>query len=193
MVDEVRSDEIIPMLDAMASGGDGSLCTCHVQRGVNPLTRTVSLVMRGADALSEHEAHQLIATAVDLIVHLDLYDEPNDAAGTGGGRRRVVGEGGRIATAVVFAPGPDRLRSGDRPRVPAGPPSPPASIPRTSTLSIVIRRTVSGGEPARRTGRCAVRGRAAAGGLGWYGTSTPARPARPVTFARRHTSSGWRH
>lgn len=117
IVGEVRSDEIIPMLDAMASGGDGSLCTCHVKRGVNPLTRMVSLAMRGADALSEHAAHQLIATAVDLIVHLDLYDEPAGATGTGGGRRRVVsqvlevtgvGEGGRVATNVVFAPGPDR-------------------------------------------------------------------------------------
>lgn len=114
IVGEVRSDEIIPMLDAMASGGDGSLCTLHVKRGVNPLTRMVSLAMRGADALSEHAAHQLIATAVDLIVHIDLIDEP---AQLGHGTRcRVVsqvlevtgvGEGGRVATNEIFAPGPD--------------------------------------------------------------------------------------
>lgn len=116
IVGEVRSDEIIPMLDAMASGGDGSLCTLHVKRGVNPLTRMVSLAMRGADALSEHAAHQLIATAVDLIVHIDLIDEPALFGTAAGARRRVVsqvlevtgvGEGGRVATNEVFAPGPD--------------------------------------------------------------------------------------
>lgn len=114
IVGEVRSDEIIPMLDAMASGGDGSLCTLHVKRGVNPLTRMVSLAMRGADALSEHAAHQLIATAVDLIVHIDLVDEAGNA---GGDRRRVisqvlevtgVGEGGRVAANEIFTPGSDR-------------------------------------------------------------------------------------
>lgn len=116
IVGEVRSDEIIPMLDAMASGGDGSLCTLHVKRGVNPLTRMVSLAMRGADALSEHAAHQLIATAVDLIVHIDLIDEAARPGGGAATRRRMVsqvlevtgvGEGGRVATNEIFTPGPD--------------------------------------------------------------------------------------
>jgi Flp pilus assembly CpaF family ATPase len=74
----------------------------------------VSLAMRGTDALSEHAAHQLIATAVDLIVHIDLIDEPAQLGH--GARRRVVsqvlevtgvGEGGRAATNEVFAPGQD--------------------------------------------------------------------------------------
>ncbi len=117
IVGEVRSDEIIPMLDAMASGGDGSLCTLHVKRGVNPLTRMVSLAMRGTDALSEHAAHQLIATAVDLIVHIDLHDEATPDGHTADRQRRVVsqvlevtgvGEGGRVATNEIFAPGADR-------------------------------------------------------------------------------------
>jgi Flp pilus assembly CpaF family ATPase len=124
LVGEVRAEEIIPMLEAMASGGDGSFCTLHVKRGVNPLTRMVSLAMRGPAPLTESAACHLIATAVDLIVQLDYVDEIG-ADGLSTRRRAVsdvwevtgVGEAGRVATNHLFGPGPDGLA------VPATPPA----------------------------------------------------------------------
>lgn len=126
LVGEVRSAEIIPMLEAMASGGDGSFCTLHVKRGVNPLTRMVSLAMRGPQPLSESAAQHLLATAVDLIVQLDYTDEI-DPAGTPTHRRTVcdlwevtgIGEAGRVATNHIFSRGPDGL---------AAPATPPARL-----------------------------------------------------------------
>lgn len=113
MVGEVRSVEAVPMLEAMVSGGAGSMCTIHavspdevVERLMVPVTRT---------GLTDTAAYRLIASAIDLVVYVDGIDERDvtDAAGRPGRMHRFIshvtevtgrGEGSGVATGTVFAP-----------------------------------------------------------------------------------------
>jgi Flp pilus assembly CpaF family ATPase len=70
LVGEVRRDEIMPMLEAMNSGQDGSMCTLHANSPAEAFDRILILGLRGGLALSERAIHILVGMAVDLIVHL---------------------------------------------------------------------------------------------------------------------------
>ncbi|MFD0067363.1 CpaF family protein [Streptomyces sp. NPDC056690] len=114
IVGEVRSTEIVPMLQAMSAGGSGSMCTMHVRRPHAIVSRLVQLCTEAG--MATDAAHHLIASSVDVVVYLTYLDE----TGLGGRRHRfvshvyevhdVVGEAGRPTTTEVFAP------SGTEPR-----------------------------------------------------------------------------
>ena len=70
LVGEVRRDEIMPMLEAMNSGQDGSMCTLHANSPAEAFDRILILGLRGGLALAERAIHILVGMAVDLIVHL---------------------------------------------------------------------------------------------------------------------------
>ncbi|MER7817121.1 ATPase, T2SS/T4P/T4SS family [Streptomyces sp. NPDC096153] len=113
IVGEVRSAEIVPMLNAMSSGGSGSMCTLHVRA---PHAITARLVQLCTEAgMATEAAHHLIASAIDIVVYLTYLDE----TAIGGRKHRfvshihevhdVVGEGGRPTISELFAPtGPER-------------------------------------------------------------------------------------
>ncbi|HSR85595.1 MAG TPA: CpaF/VirB11 family protein [Streptosporangiaceae bacterium] len=70
LVGEVRRGEIMPMLEAMNSGQDGSMCTLHANSPTEAFDRILILGLRGGLALSERAIHVLVGMAVDLVVHL---------------------------------------------------------------------------------------------------------------------------
>jgi Flp pilus assembly CpaF family ATPase len=70
LVGEVRLDEIMPMLEAMNSGQDGSMCTLHANSPAEAFDRILILGLRGGLALAERAIHILVGMAVDLVVHL---------------------------------------------------------------------------------------------------------------------------
>jgi len=70
LVGEVRRDEIMPMLEAMNSGQDGSMCTMHANSPTEAFDRILILGLRGGLALAERAIHILVGMAVDLIVHI---------------------------------------------------------------------------------------------------------------------------
>lgn len=70
LVGEVRRDEIMPMLEAMNSGQDGSMCTLHANSPSEAFDRVLILGLRGGLALAERAIHILVGMAVDLIVHV---------------------------------------------------------------------------------------------------------------------------
>jgi Flp pilus assembly CpaF family ATPase len=70
LVGEVRRDEIMPMLEAMNSGQEGSMCTLHANSPAEAFDRILILGLRGGLALAERAIHILVGMAVDLIVHL---------------------------------------------------------------------------------------------------------------------------
>jgi Flp pilus assembly CpaF family ATPase len=70
LVGEVRRDEIMPMLEAMNSGQDGSMCTLHANSPAEAFDRILILGLRGGLALAERAIHILVGMAVDLVVHL---------------------------------------------------------------------------------------------------------------------------
>jgi Flp pilus assembly CpaF family ATPase len=70
LVGEVRRGEIMPMLEAMNSGQEGSMCTMHANSPVELFDRILILGLRGGLALAERAIHVLVGMAVDLIVHI---------------------------------------------------------------------------------------------------------------------------
>jgi Flp pilus assembly CpaF family ATPase len=70
LVGEVRRNEIMPMLEAMNSGQEGSMCTLHANSPAEAFDRILILGLRGGLAISERAIYVLVGMAVDLIVHL---------------------------------------------------------------------------------------------------------------------------
>jgi Flp pilus assembly CpaF family ATPase len=70
LVGEVRRTEIMPMLEAMNSGQDGSMCTLHANSPTEAFDRILILGLRGGLALAERAIHILVGMAVDLIIHV---------------------------------------------------------------------------------------------------------------------------
>jgi len=70
IVGEVRRDEILPMLEAMNSGQEGSMCTLHANSPAEAFDRILILGLRGGLALADRAIHILVGMAVDLIVHV---------------------------------------------------------------------------------------------------------------------------
>ncbi len=70
LVGEVRRTEIMPMLEAMNSGQEGSMCTLHANSPTEAFDRILILGLRGGLALAERAIHILVGMAVDLIIHV---------------------------------------------------------------------------------------------------------------------------
>jgi Flp pilus assembly CpaF family ATPase len=70
IVGEVRRSEIMPMLEAMNSGQEGSMCTMHANSPTEVFDRILILGLRGGLALAERAIHILVGMAVDLVVHV---------------------------------------------------------------------------------------------------------------------------
>lgn len=106
IVGEVRDREAIPMLEAMSSGGRGSMCTLHAAYPELVLPRLRQLC-RG---MHRDEVDELVGTAVNFIVFLRQINE----TARGGRRHRFVshilevspGEAGQPARQEIFAPAP---------------------------------------------------------------------------------------
>lgn len=70
LVGEVRRAEIMPMLEAMNSGQEGSMCTLHANSAAEVFDRILILGLRGGLGLSERAIHILAGMAIDLVVHI---------------------------------------------------------------------------------------------------------------------------
>jgi len=109
IVGEARRSEIMPMLEAMNSGQEGSMCTMHANSPTEAFDRILILGLRGGLALAERAIHILVGMAVDLIVHVrKRYD----------GQRTV-----RFVSEIleVMPPGDTERPAANRLFLPAGP------------------------------------------------------------------------
>ena len=70
VVGEVRSGEALDMLQAMNTGHDGSLSTCHANSPVDALRRLETLVLLGDVALPLAAVREQLRSAIDLVVHI---------------------------------------------------------------------------------------------------------------------------
>jgi pilus assembly protein CpaF len=75
IVGEVRGGEALDMLQAMNTGHDGSLCTCHSNSPRDALSRIETMVLMAGYDLPMKAIRQQIASALDMIVHLDRLDD----------------------------------------------------------------------------------------------------------------------
>lgn len=69
VVGEVRGTEALDMLQALNTGHDGSLSTCHASSPSDMLSRLETMVLTGADFPMD-AIRQQIASAIDIIVYL---------------------------------------------------------------------------------------------------------------------------
>ena len=74
IVGEVRGDEIIPMLNAMSQGNDGSMCTLHADSSATVFNKLALYAMQAPERLSLEATNQLAAAAIDLVVFIAKTD-----------------------------------------------------------------------------------------------------------------------
>lgn len=80
IVGEVLGDEIVPMLNAMSQGNDGSLSTIHSDTARETFAR-ISSYAQQTHGLPRNVVHEMIAGAIDFVVFISRDRH--------GGRRRV--------------------------------------------------------------------------------------------------------
>jgi pilus assembly protein CpaF len=93
LVGEVRGPEALDMLQAMNTGHEGSLSTCHANSPADALRRLETMILQGAVALPLSAVRDQITSAIDLVVQVSRLAH---------GRRGVVAvaevaTGGRAA------------------------------------------------------------------------------------------------
>jgi pilus assembly protein CpaF len=75
IVGEVRSSEALDMLQAMNTGHEGSLSTVHANTPRDALSRIETMVLMAGFDLPMRAIRQQMASALDLIVHLERLDD----------------------------------------------------------------------------------------------------------------------
>ena len=115
IVGEVRGAEALDMLQALNTGHDGSLSTCHANGVDDGLRRLETLVLTAGTGLPLDAVRDQLASAVDLVVQVSR---------AAGGRRRVAAvaevpapqhrSDGRLSCRLLTSP--DGTRLIDRPR-----------------------------------------------------------------------------
>lgn len=70
IIGEVRSDEVLDMIQSMNTGHDGSMTTLHANSPLEALDRLEILVLMGGSNMSSEVAKRQIINALDLIVHM---------------------------------------------------------------------------------------------------------------------------
>jgi pilus assembly protein CpaF len=75
VVGEVRGAEALDMLQAMNTGHDGSLCTVHANAPRDALARIETMVLMAGYELPVRAIRNQVASALDLIVHLERLED----------------------------------------------------------------------------------------------------------------------
>ncbi len=105
IVGEVRSKEIVPMLQAMSTS-KGSMCTIHTRDPRGVMDRIIQLALAHGHEMRADLARRMAAGALDLIVYVSIEDEST----IGGTVHRYVSEivevGGmseeKVVTTTIF-------------------------------------------------------------------------------------------
>jgi pilus assembly protein CpaF len=119
VVGEIRGGEALDMLQAMNTGHDGSLSTCHANSPTDALRRVETLVLMGDVDLPLGAVREQIGSAIDLVVHLARHAD---------GARRVLAVGEVVPGSDAAAPTVRLLSDGERITcLPARPPRSPGT------------------------------------------------------------------
>ena len=116
VVGEVRGDEVLALVQAMNTGHDGSISTCHANGPTDALLRLESLVLQAAPTWPLAAIRHQLARSIDVIVHVDRCDDGRSTDHRDRrGRSAVAGDRPtRPAHPTIATAGPPRRRR--RPR-----------------------------------------------------------------------------
>jgi pilus assembly protein CpaF len=70
IIGECRGPEALDMMQAMNTGHDGSMTTCHANSSHDAFTRLETMVMMAAANVPDRVARQMLASAIQLVIHL---------------------------------------------------------------------------------------------------------------------------
>lgn len=104
VVGEVRGEEVIPMLNAMSQGNEGSMCTVHADSSATVFNKLALYALQAPERLPIEATNMLAAAAVDFIVYIAKKGERRFVSSI---RQIVDAEGGRMVSNELFRPGPD--------------------------------------------------------------------------------------
>jgi Flp pilus assembly CpaF family ATPase len=104
IVGEVRGDEVIPMLNAMSQGNDGSMCTVHADSSATVFNKLGLYAMQAPERLSLEATNQLAAAAIDLIVFIAKTRHGRFVASV---RQVIDADGRQVITNELFRTGHD--------------------------------------------------------------------------------------
>ena len=80
VVGEVRGDEVLALVQAMNTGHDGSISTCHANGALDALLRLESLVMQAAPTWPLAAIRHHLARSIDVIIHVDRRGTKREVA-----------------------------------------------------------------------------------------------------------------
>jgi pilus assembly protein CpaF len=98
VVGEVRGAEALDMVQALNTGHDGSLSTCHANSPLDALRRVESMVLEGGPGLPLDAVREQVHSSIDLVVHTGRRPD---------GSRRIVAV---AEVAGTFRGAEDRVR-----------------------------------------------------------------------------------
>jgi Flp pilus assembly CpaF family ATPase len=104
IVGEVRGAEVIPMLNAMSQGNDGSMCTIHADSSGNVFNKLALYALQSPERLPMEATNLLAASAIDLLVFIAKTRHGRFVASI---RQVVSADGRQVVTNEIFKPGPD--------------------------------------------------------------------------------------
>lgn len=106
IVGEARGSEVVPMLNAMSQGNDGTMTTLHASSSRVGFTKLAAYAAQAAERLPLEASSLLIASAVHFVVHL-AYDT-NGTRVVSSIREVVDADGPQVVSNEIYRPGPDR-------------------------------------------------------------------------------------
>jgi pilus assembly protein CpaF len=75
IIGECRGAEALDMLQAMNTGHDGSMTTCHANSAQDAFSRLETMVMMGASGVPDKVIRQMLTAAIHIVLHMTrLHD-----------------------------------------------------------------------------------------------------------------------
>jgi Flp pilus assembly CpaF family ATPase len=106
IVGEVRGREVVPMLNAMSQGNDGSMTTLHASSSRGAFMKLAAYAAQTEEHLRLEDTNLLIAGAVHFVIQLDYA--PAGQRVISSIREVVDADGRQVVSNEVYTPGPDR-------------------------------------------------------------------------------------
>jgi Flp pilus assembly CpaF family ATPase len=107
LVGEVRGEEVLPMLNAMSQGNDGSMCTLHASSSQGAFAKLATYAIQAPERLPLEATNLLVASAVHFIVVL-AHDRVTGRRVAASVREVTGADGPVVLSNEVFRPGPGR-------------------------------------------------------------------------------------
>ena len=103
LVGEVRGAEVVPLLNVMSQGNDGSMCTIHADSSATVFNKLALYAVQSPERLPLEATNLLAASAIDLVVWLA---KTKRGRFVGSIRHVIEADGRTVVTNELFRPGP---------------------------------------------------------------------------------------